>query len=281
MTADAHKSGFQWPPRQPPQSHAVSTGSGTVRNETHAAGRPLGLWSRIEREWLDPVALPLDRRAAEAGWLPDAPVRYCDRCGHDIGAYEAGEFGCAACARQRLPWQRFIRLGAYRPPLSDWICEVKFTRWRVLGLQLGRLLGKHIRDAGWLENASTRRFVIVPVPTTFRRRLSRGIDHAAIIASGASIELGIPLIKALRRRHRPSQRAVPASERVRNVAGCFRCADPRAISDRHVILIDDVMTSGATLRGAARALSSTGGGIRTDCTVYVGVIAVTPEGDER
>jgi predicted amidophosphoribosyltransferase len=272
LTTDEARS-FVWPPRPvieaPPPPAPVQP---RVTDPEPVAKRLARWWMSIEETWLDPVALPIRRRADIEGWAPDPPAAYCDRCGRDIGEFEAGEFGCAQCANARLPWERFARLGRYEDPLAEWIGEVKFTRWRVLGFELGKLLGKRIRDAGFV---ATPRAAAVPVPSTLRRRLTRGIDHAAVIARGVSMELGIPLLRALRRKHRPSQRSVPSSQRERNVAKSFWRKPGIDLSERSIILIDDVMTSGATLRGSARALSVGTRGCPAG-RIWAGVLGVTP-----
>ncbi|MDX2116074.1 MAG: phosphoribosyltransferase family protein [Planctomycetota bacterium] len=269
---------FVWPPRgdrdidgpRPRSADAVvvETPSPTTMTESW--------WTRVERAWLDPVAEPLARRAARAGWAPDEPARYCDRCGHDIGVFERSEFGCSSCRNTRPPWDRFVRLGRYETPLSDWVCEVKFTRFRVLGLQLGRLLGVALREAGVLEWRGAGGVAVVAMPTTWRRRFSRGIDHAGVIARGAARELGVPVVRVIARRHRPSQRSVAVSDRPGNVSGAF-FGVRRPRDGTRLILVDDVMTTGATLRGACRGLrkenpgSGNSGGMGE---VWVGVLSV-------
>lgn len=166
-----------------------------------------------------------------------------------------------------------MRLGRYEAPLSDWICEVKFTRWRVLGFELGRTLGRQLRAAGF---AASNKAVIVPIPTSFRRRVSRGIDHAAVIARGVSWELNVPLSRALKRKHRPSQRSVAISDRVRNVSGSMFLARSANLAGKAVLLIDDVMTTGATMRTAARALASSSQ-TRPPNAIWAAVLAVTPD----
>lgn len=274
---------FVWPPAPPPREAAVAA-RGTREAPPTAASAPptpaarLRLaWTEVERAWLDPVALPLAQRAVVADWAPDEPAAYCDHCGRDIGAHESSESGCSRCANSRLPWQRCVRLGRYEADLADWICEVKFTRWRILGFEIGRLLGRQVRSAGFLS-AGHARPLIVPVPTSFRRRMSRGIDHAAVIARGVAWELGVPLRRCLRRDHRPSQRAVAFSDRVSNVNGTIHLRRGAGVAGRTVLLIDDVMTTGATMRTAARALQSCPPEDRP-ASVWVGVVAVTPEGN--
>lgn len=293
MPTMQNKHTFVWPPK-PASLEPVALGSPTPAGGAAVSAPAPSLFTRlsralseIEHHWLDPIALPLAQRARESGWHPDEPAAYCDRCGHDIGAYESDEVQCSRCARLRLPWERCIRLGRYEAPLADWICEVKFTRWRVLGFELGRMLGRQLRAAGF-TGANYPNAIIVPVPTSFRRRLSRGIDHAAVIARGAAWELELPLVRALKRKHRPSQRAVAYSDRASNVSGSILLRRPSLIAGRVVLLIDDVMTTGATMRAAARALASVSTGSPAPPAsrvppdggpeaIWVGVAGVTPE----
>lgn len=300
-----HNRPFTWPP-----APGVATSGAKPHFATGATSAPstcahsderLSLadrarcwWRTVESAWLDPTALPLAQRAEEACWAPDTFAQYCDRCGHTIGPHEAGEFGCSACADSRPPWARFVRLGDYEAPLSDWICEVKFQRFRTLGSDLGRVLARQIRESCAGIDLSARAAVVVPVPTTLRRRAERGIDHAGVIAQAVATELGIPLRRALARNHRPSQRAVPASDRAGNVSGSMRLARVafgpgsfrfrsglNTVKSMNVILIDDVMTTGATLRAASRAVGQARSGGQGPTMLIAAVLAVTPDPDRR
>lgn len=280
MPQSSTKPKFIWPPKPAPPPGAttdpVSSPVGGAERPTLAA-RLRDSLSEIERAWLDPTALPLAQRIIQADWRPDEPQAYCDRCGRDIGAYESDEVRCSRCAHSRIPWDRCIRLGRYEPPLADWICEVKFTRWRVLGFELGRTLARQLRAAGFTAQ-NYPNAIIVPIPTSFRRRLSRGIDHAAVLARGVAWELKLPLIHALKRKHRPSQRAVAFSDRVGNVTGSILLRRTSRLTGRTILLIDDVMTTGATMRTAARALAPPGSPPnRRPEAIWTAVAGVTPE----
>lgn len=269
---------FAWPPK--PLAVEVIDRSPTEPRELEPRPSILrqlrSAFSDIEREWLDPVALPLAQRAAEAGWGVDEAGAYCDHCGRDIGAYETNELRCSRCINERLPWDRCVRLGPYEADLAEWICEVKFTRFRSLGFELGRELGRRVRSAGFVGGEASNA-IVVPVPTSLRRRLSRGIDHSAVIARGVSWELNIPLRFPLGRRHRPSQRAVAVSDRVRNVSGSMFLKRRSGIAGRTIVLVDDVMTTGATMRVASRALRSGPKGEQPRA-IWAAVLSVTPDG---
>jgi len=276
---------FVWPPAVTPRAvpQASPPPPQQPQPPTLRANLARG-WHHFERAWLAPVALPLRHRIELAQWRPDAPGDYCERCAHDVGPAEADEFGCAHCRARRFPWSRSVRLGSYQDDLALWIQEAKFARNRRLAIDLGRLLGIAARDAGFLRDAAAagRPPLVIPMPTTLRRRVARGIDHAGLIASGAARELGLRTSQPLTRHHRPSQRSVAPSQRASNVAGSFTCRCPARIAGRDLLLIDDVTTTGATLRAAARALLRAQRAQKPAQTrIWIAVLGVTPQPGRR
>jgi len=273
MTAGGPTLPFVWPaeqpdsraPATPPHEPPISASTPSVRRS--------GVLGALERCWLTLAVEPIDARIAALGWAPDDPDAFCDRCGSSVGPAEPNEFGCAACRGRRLPWARLVRLGAYRPPVSAWVQEVKFSAAHHTARSLGRRLGRRLLAHGLADGA--QRVAIVPVGMPRLRRIRRGIDHGRAIALGVAAEVDAPVRPALGRTHRPSQRSVAPSDRAKNVRGSFRARWPRrwGAPDR-VVLIDDVRTSGATLRAATRALRAA---IPGDPSVWVGVLAVSDE----
>lgn len=211
-------------------------------------------WTDIERVWLDPRSTSFGTRAREAGWRADDASAYCPRCAHSVGPYEADGDGCSRCRGARLPWTRGVRLGVYDGLLRQAIHDLKFSAFRHVGVELGLELGQKIVHAQRRASLHERKLVIVPVPTSARRRLARRIDHTLTIARGVAKASGGTIVRALSRRHRPEQWAVAPSERSRNVAGAFRPRRRSPQSGSLVVLVDDVRTTGATLRSASRAL---------------------------
>ncbi|MCA9282903.1 MAG: ComF family protein [Phycisphaeraceae bacterium] len=257
-------------------------------------------WLRsAERDLLVPTSLPLAQRIADTGWTPDAPTEYCQRCAHSIGPHEPDEFGCANCRNKRPPWSFAVRLATYESHLADWIREVKFHSNRWLGASLGAELARAIRSAG----LSDPHPVVIPVPTSTRRRLSRGIDHTLTLARGVASELDAPVVRALARKHRASQLSIPVSARQANVSGSIR-AVPRRIQsllpapavgaargsgsgggeggerrkEGAVIVVDDVMTTGSTLRAACNALLEAGIPRRR---LWIAILGAAPEPGRR
>ena len=99
---------------------------------------------------------------------------------------------------------------------------------------------------------------VVPVPLHWRRRRARGYDQAALLARPVSNALGVPaLLRGLRRvRNTPSQVDLPHAQRQRNLVGAFAPWRLRGVG--RVLLVDDVRTTGATLRSASEALNAGG-----------------------
>jgi ComF family protein len=102
--------------------------------------------------------------------------------------------------------------------------------------------------------------VLVPVPLAPARRRQRGFNQAELIARGVGARLGWPVDPSLlvRVRETPQQIWLPEAERRTNVEGAFGCPNPDAVDGRRVVLVDDVMTTGSTLRACAEPLKLAG-----------------------
>lgn len=288
----AAQHGFVWPPRKVNAPPAANTDS--APSIDLPAPPPRGLWAEIEHTWLGLTAAPLRDRCRDLGWKPDTPRDYCWKCGQSAGEFAVGGDGCSHCEDSRRPWERLVRLGSYQQPLDAWIRETKFTAFRRLGTDLGHMLGTQlaavIREARVEGILSPETHVaVVPVPTSFRRRLARGIDHPTVIAKAVAAAAKLPLQSDLSRGHRPPQVRVSTAARRQNVAGTMKPSlggrfrsrgglrlrpSPRADqSQTLLILVDDVTTTGATLREAARACRDLWG---RKTRIWCAVLAVTP-----
>jgi len=105
--------------------------------------------------------------------------------------------------------------------------------------------------------AAARDAVVVPVPLHWRRRLRRGYDHTWLLAKYACAAAGLPPPEPLLRRirHSPAQSTLPASARRANVLDAF---EARGAVPEHIVLVDDVVTTGSTMSAAAAALRKAG-----------------------
>ena len=135
-------------------------------------------------------------------------------------------------------------------PVQRVLHQLKYANTPWLGLSIGVLLAEAL-----LESSSSSADLIVPVPLHAARQLERGYNQSEWIARGVSRRLDIPMVpKALvRRRSTVSQTALSREQRWQNTDGAFAVGS-RRVSGRHVILVDDTLTTGATLMSCAHAL---------------------------
>lgn len=259
MSGETADRGFVWPPGRPEETAPPPP---PPPPEPVRAARA-GLLDVVEAQLLGRVGLCFDERARMEGWEPDGREAYCWRCGGSVGLHEADGEGCASCRTKRLPWERAVRLGAYAGPVRDAVLDLKFRHWRQTGRQLGRALGERLGEELERAQVDLGRVAIVPVPMYWGRRLRTGVDHTRVIASAAARACGIRLVHALVRGRGPSQLEVSASERKSNVSKAFRRR--RGVSFdgcELVVLLDDVRTTGATLRATSRTLKRGGDVVR-------------------
>ena len=174
----------------------------------------------------------------------------CARCGL---ALTGGAEVCGACLRQPPAYSRTLTLGDYATPIDRLIQRLKFGDEPAIGRWLGRLLATSWRDAGHALPE-----LVLPVPLSAARLQQRGYNQAWEMARGFSRELRIAARSdlLLRVRDAPPQSSLPLAQRTHNVRGVF--AAPSAMGGKHLLLIDDVMTTGSTLGEAAAVLLRAG-----------------------
>jgi len=143
--------------------------------------------------------------------------------------------------------------------VRDWVHALKYPGSGLLGLdpQPRRLLAALVEQAARVAPGRPALW-IVPIPLHPARLRARRFNPAALLARDLARQLGIPCRADLLHRVRdtPSQTELGRSQRRRNLAGAFRCA--RAQPAPRIWLVDDVVTTGATLSEAARALRAAG-----------------------
>ena len=188
--------------------------------------------------------------------LRPAPWPRCDRCHHPRGTGRAPATECREC----LMWPAELTFARYayalEAPASDLVHALKYEGWAELAPEMARPMAR-LR----LPRVAGSPVVVVPVPTTLRRERERGYNQARLLARGLADALDAPLVEALSRSgKRGTQVALHPSQRRANVKGVFA---PRGLADRrlcdaHVVLVDDVLTTGATASSAAEVLGGMG-----------------------
>ncbi len=149
---------------------------------------------------------------------------------------------------QAIAWFYFRKGSAYQ----DVLHKLKYNDRPDIGFLLGRLYGYELGGSGRF----IRPDVLVPVPLNLRKQRKRGFNQSEAIARGLSAGLGITLdCRALTRPHATStQTRKSRYDRYLNVSGKFEVRDPAIFENRHVLLVDDVITTGATLEACAEEL---------------------------
>jgi predicted amidophosphoribosyltransferase len=261
---------FIWPPASP--DAPIDTDRPTDPETDLPAAPPGPGWlSRLEHDLLGVRSVSFARWARSAGWSPDPKQTVCWRCAESVGPHEVDGAGCGTCRGKRLAWDRAFRLGRYEGGLRSGVMELKFGRWRRTGREIGRELGRRLADELAMLGATPGEAVIVPVPSSWRRRMGRGVDHTLVLALAAGRESGVRVVRAMGRRHARPQVGLSASARAANVRGVF-LARKWAVSAlghaRIVVVLDDVRTTGATMTAACRFVRKMAapGGVRGGTT---------------
>lgn len=136
-------------------------------------------------------------------------------------------------------------------PLSALIQDMKYRHFPSIGNMLGEIAGRELFSTGFFADVD----LIVPVPMHRWKQIRRGYNQVHHIAEGLSQAIGIPVslaLKAVRSHH--TQTALNREQRLANTSGLFKVEDAAEIAGRHILLIDDVCTTGSTLISSAEAI---------------------------
>lgn len=188
---------------------------------------------------------------------PGAPLLdllLAPRC---AGCDAPGSWLCLECRDACEPERRgrLTAAGSYGGPLRRAIHRFKYEGERGLAVELGALVAARV--AADLA-AGTVLDLVVPAALHPDRARERGYDQAALLAADVAARTGLPLSGALRRiRASRPQVDLDRAERAANLRGAF-AAEPGSLRGRHIALIDDVATTGATLAAATGALRAAG-----------------------
>lgn len=191
--------------------------------------------------------------------MPPPPAPRCPRCDAPLVLSGRGAAAtCADCDGWEDALARAVSACVLRPPADRLVHRLKYGGWRALAEPMADLMARALRRVALVGDADDP--VLVPVPTTATRRRSRGYDQASLLALALSERASLRAVGALERTgSRGSQTALQPSARRANVAGVFRptpAMDP--IRGRRVLLVDDVLTTGATAGECARVLAEAG-----------------------
>ena len=183
--------------------------------------------------------------------IPRIAEPCCNHCGAPFAA--GGPRLCGPCAADPPAWDWARAAASYEGVVRDAIHALKFEGRRALARPLAALVREQ-----WGSVLASDVTGLVPVPLAGAREHGRGFNQAALLAEGVAAGLDVPVRPRWLARVRVTraQSELGAAERRANVRGAF-AADP-ATAGRHVVVVDDVLTTGATAAECARALRAVG-----------------------
>ena len=179
------------------------------------------------------------------------PTARCQRCALPL---PAGKI-CGTCLKTPPPLQLCLSATAYAWPWTDLLARFKFQAQPGWAGPLATLM----RSSHGVEDALAAADWVLPIPLSRERLAERGYNPSWLLAQHLCPDKARSQL-LLRTRDTPSQRTLPRSERLANVEGAFAVEPLRAheLHNKRVVLVDDVMTSGASLHAAARVLHQAG-----------------------
>jgi ComF family protein len=203
-------------------------------------------------------------------FLPDV----CVACGAELLESESG--ACLLCLYKiprtnnflkennsaeilmagRIPFERivtfsyFVEGGVLRPMVH----KLKYYDGKDMGILLGKMFGEDLLASDFINNID----IIVPVPLHPKKQRSRGYNQAEIIAHGISEATEIPVISNnfIRVVFNPTQTKRTKTERWENVSGIFKIKDSSLFDGKHILLVDDVITTGSTIEACGNVLQN-------------------------
>ncbi len=136
--------------------------------------------------------------------------------------------------------------------IQNCLHAIKYGEKKEIGIELGKRYGNELTSSEWMNEID----VLIPIPLSKQKLKSRGYNQSEVIALGLNSELNIPLDiqSIIRRKNTQSQTTMTIAERLENVKDAFEIKNPSHIEGKHVLLIDDVFTTGATLSSCANEI---------------------------
>jgi ComF family protein len=187
----------------------------------------------------------------------------CGRCGQPLAAWSLGsareeqgpeDLACPECQTREYGFDRARSYALYKAGLVRAIVLLKFERVEPLGRWFAGRLADVVRREGLAAD------IVVPVPLHRQRERERGYNQADLIAKPLARRLRLPYraVLLVRTKPRPDKHILTLEERWDSVRGAFATRPGTQVDNLRVLLVDDVMTTGATLDACARALRGAG-----------------------
>jgi ComF family protein len=185
---------------------------------------------------------------------------FCHACGRHLTNRDTGKNMCARCVREPKAFDRAFSVCVYDGVIKTLIHEFKYKDKQHLGIPLSKLLIDFIKKydlpVGYVD-------YLVPMPLHRAKLREREFNQAQILCREVGAAFGKPLLEnnLFRYRATGSQASLEPHQRFLNVRGSFAVTEKQSVAGRNILLIDDVLTTGATASEAAQALKDAGANI--------------------
>lgn len=190
-----------------------------------------------------------------AGRIKRTPRPYCNSCGRPVNHEDAV---CPECRKMTLHFDRAYSACLYEDVLKELIHTLKYGGGASCAKFLSGLMIDFLRRNEEILNGAD---IVTFVPLDSKRLRERGFNQSKIFAREIGLAFGLPVMDTLKKARRTkNQNELPREERLTNLKGAFRARPGRDIKGRTVLLVDDVMTTGATLSECAVTLNAVGAG---------------------
>ena len=182
---------------------------------------------------------------------------YCLKCGESLNT-DARDI-CDNCILYPLPIDYIRSIWSYASTTESLICALKYRNSRALAQFLAQVATISIKAGAYPPTARYNWNLILPLPSTSSSLGQRGFSPVAEVVKGLSGSLKLPysLLSLKTVGKHPLQASLPPIERLKHINGKFRAAT-KTVTRKHVLLVDDVITSGSSIIGAATCLLDSG-----------------------
>ncbi|MCX5698015.1 MAG: ComF family protein [Candidatus Omnitrophica bacterium] len=185
---------------------------------------------------------------------------FCSRCGRHLKKNNLAKNVCSGCARSELHFDRAFSPTLYEGTIKKLLHEFKYKGKDYLGATLTKPMLEFITE---YRLPMEYMDLVIPVPLHNSKLREREFNQAHILGSHIAREYKkeIRLDLLVRHRNTLTQTNLETGERLKNVKNCFSVTDGTAVTGKNILLVDDVLTTGATCSEAALALKNAGAGI--------------------
>lgn len=185
---------------------------------------------------------------------------FCSRCGRHLENASFNKKICPPCIKKNLHFDRAFSPCVYEGVIKNLIHQFKYQNKDYLGVALARPMAQFIREYRLPMEVID---IVVPMPLHQARHREREFNQAEVLGEDIAGEFRktIACGALLRHRHTQTQTELEEDKRFANVKGSFRAKDERQIKNKNILLIDDVLTTGATSSEAALTLKEAGANI--------------------